>query len=118
MTRSTGSLDRSRVPLNSMTRGVRGARRDMASPLHDYQLANTRRHFFGKSAAGIGLAALATLLEGDRAGADASTHEGLPGLPHFAPKARRVIYLFQSGGPSHMDLFDYKPRLHDLRGKE
>src|SRR5262249_43696619 len=43
---------------------------------------------------------------------------GLPGLPHFKPKARRVIYLFQSGAPSQMDLFDHKPKLKDLRGKE
>src|SRR5262245_28901276 len=90
-------------------------------PRLERELLTTRRHFFGKSAAGIGAAALATLLEGDRAGAagaDASTHGGLPGLPHFAPRARRVIYLFQSGGPSQMDLFDYKPRLKDLRGRE
>ena len=43
---------------------------------------------------------------------------GLPGLPHFAPKAKRVIYLFQSGAPSQMDLFDYKPRLKDLATTE
>ena len=43
---------------------------------------------------------------------------GLPGLPHFAPTAKRVIYLFQSGAPSQMDLFDYKPRLTDLAKTE
>ena len=43
---------------------------------------------------------------------------GLPGLPHFAPKAKRVIWLFQSGGPSQMDLFDYKPQLDKLRGND
>jgi len=69
----------------------------------------TRRYFFGKASAGLGLAALASLLEADEAG-------GLPGLPHFPPTAKRVIYLFQSGAPSQMDLFDYKPRLKDLTG--
>jgi hypothetical protein len=47
-----------------------------------------------------------------------SPHGGLAGLPHFAPRAKRVIYLFQSGAPSQMDLFDYKPRLRDLGGTE
>ena len=65
----------------------------------------TRRHFFGKTATGIGAAALGSLLAND-AGA-------LPGIPHFAPKAKRIIYLFQSGGPSQLELFDYKPRLAD-----
>ncbi len=60
----------------------------------------TRRHFFGKSATGIGAAALGSLLNAET-------------LPHFAPKAKRVIYLFQSGGPSQLELFDYKPRLVD-----
>ena len=69
----------------------------------------TRRHFFGLSATGIGTVALASLNA-----AESSATGGLPGLPHFAPKAKRVIYLFQSGGPSQMELFDYKPRLKDL----
>ena len=43
---------------------------------------------------------------------------GLPGLPHFPPKAKRVIYLFQSGGPSQMELFDYKPRLREFQGTD
>src|SRR5947209_16007381 len=67
----------------------------------------TRRHFFGRTATGIGVAALASLL--NRANAEA---------PQFAPKAKRVIYLFMSGGPSHIDLFDYKPKLQELNGKE
>jgi hypothetical protein len=70
----------------------------------------TRRHFFGRAGTGLGLAALASLLTEDLAAAAA--------LPHFRPKAKRVIYLFQSGAPSQMDLFDYKPKLNDLRGKE
>ncbi|MBS0207853.1 MAG: DUF1501 domain-containing protein [Planctomycetes bacterium] len=48
----------------------------------------------------------------------ASAHGGLPELPHFAPKAKRVIYLVQSGAPSQMDLFDYKPELKKFRGQE
>ncbi len=77
----------------------------------------SRRYFFGRSAAGIGVAALASLMNESRA-ADSQAHGGLPGFPNFAPKAKRVIYLFQSGGPSQMDLFDYKPTLNDLRGSE
>jgi hypothetical protein len=75
----------------------------------------TRRQFFGRSAAGIGMAALASLLDRDLRGASVG---GLPGLPHFAPKAKRVIYLFQNGAPSHVDLFDYKPKMEAWRGKE
>ena len=56
----------------------------------------------------MGVAALSGLLGDDLRAAGT---EGLPGLPHFAPTAKRVIYLFQSGAPSQMDLFDYKPRL-------
>jgi hypothetical protein len=86
------------------------------NPLQDTLLSLTRRHFFGRAATGIGLAALASLLEGESRAAPETG--GLPGLPHFTPRAKRVIYLFQSGAPSQMDLFDYKPRLHDLRGTE
>jgi hypothetical protein len=68
----------------------------------------TRRHFFSRAAAGLGTAALASLLRG----------EEKPAGPHFAPKARRIIYLFQSGGPSQMELFDYKPRLVDFQGQD
>jgi hypothetical protein len=90
------------------------------SPLHDTLLSLTRRHFFGRAATGLGIAALATLLGDEKALAesDAGATSGLPGLPHFTPRAKRVIYLFQSGAPSQIDLFDYKPRLHDLRGTE
>src|SRR5689334_17011836 len=75
----------------------------------------TRRHFFGRAGTGVGAAALASLLGGD---ANAATSGGLPGLPHFPPKAKRIIYLFQSGGPSQMELFDYKPRLKEFQGTE
>ena len=75
----------------------------------------TRRHFFGANAVGLGTAALASLLPRELRASDTGA---LPGLPHFAPKAKRVIYLFQSGGPSQMELFDYKPKLKDYAGTE
>src|SRR5260221_8697716 len=82
--------------------------------LEQHRFLATRRHFLGQSAGAVGLAALAGLL-GKYA---ASASPGLPGVPHFAPKAKRVIYLFQSGGPSHLELLDYKPRLRSLHGSE
>jgi hypothetical protein len=74
----------------------------------------SRRHFLSFAGPGIGGAALASLLARD---AQARTG-GLPGIPHFAPKAKRVIYLFQHGAPSQLDLFDYKPALQKMRGSE
>src|SRR5262245_35188043 len=89
------------------------------NPLLESQVLLSRRHFFGRNATGIGIAALASLLNEDLFAAHtAEATGGLPGLPHFQPKAKRVIYLFQSGAPSQMDLFDYKPRLKDLRASE
>src|SRR3954470_8319273 len=83
----------------------------------------TRRQFFGRTAAGIGTAALASLLNpqlftGAAAAASAPGMGGVLKALHFAPKAKRVIYLFMSGGPSHIDLFDYKPKLRELHGTE
>src|SRR5689334_11376847 len=86
------------------------------NPLCERAALLTRRHFFGRSALGLGGVALASLLHDDLFAAEASG--GLPGLPHFPPTAKRVIYLFMSGGPAQLDLFDYKPKLHDLRGAE
>ena len=81
--------------------------------LPDVSTHLTRRHFFGRNATGLGIAALAHLM-----GRDAAAGNALPGLPHFAPKAKHVIYLFQSGGPSQIDLFDHKPKLKQLHGTE
>jgi len=82
-------------------------------------LALTRRQLFGRASAGIGVAALASLLDPKLfAAPEGSKTGGLPGLPHFAPKARRVIFLHQSGAPSQIDLFDYKPELAKLRATE
>ncbi|MCA9010445.1 MAG: DUF1501 domain-containing protein, partial [Planctomycetaceae bacterium] len=71
----------------------------------------TRRHFFGAGSAGLGIAALSSLLSQDSYGAPDSLTTG---FSQFAPKAKRVIYLFQSGGPSQMDLFDHKPQMQNL----
>ena len=89
--------------------------------LRERQLLLTRRRFFGRAAGGIGAAALASLLN-PRLLADPSAPKGpsggaLPAL-HLAPRAKRVIYLFMSGGPSHIDLFDHKPKLKELHGTE
>ncbi len=75
-------------------------------------LEMTRRHFFDRSARGIGAAALASLLN------PGNTHAGLGTFPNYAPKAKRVIYLFQSGGPSQIDLYDPKPHLDKVHGQE
>ncbi|HTE20216.1 MAG TPA: DUF1501 domain-containing protein, partial [Armatimonadota bacterium] len=81
--------------------------------------AMTRRQFFGRTATGIGTAALASLLdEASSAPAAPTGAKGALGALHFAPKAKRIIYLFQSGGPSHLDLLDYKPKLQAQNGIE
>ncbi len=83
----------------------------------------TRRHFFGRTGLGLGTAALATLLaENARSGTappkSGTVTGGLPGLPHFPPKAKRAIYLFMNGGPSQMDLFDFKPKMGPMFDKD
>jgi len=84
----------------------------------DYQELITRRHFFGRSAGGIGVAALATLLEGSLPAAPPAAWPALPGLPHHPPRAKRVIFMHQSGAPSQLDLFDPKPQLDEWHGQE
>jgi hypothetical protein len=77
----------------------------------------TRREFFGRTAGGLGALALGSLLQPALLGAGARPRVGgLTALPHFAGKAKRVIYLLQTGAPSHVDLFDYKPGLAKLHG--
>lgn len=75
-------------------------------PLSEHRLNLTRRQFFGRTACGIGVPALASLV-------GAASDMG----PTFAPKAKRVIYLFQNGAPTHVDLFDWKPKLQELHGQ-
>ena len=78
-------------------------------PLLDHQRHITRREFFGRTATGIGTAALASILCRDGL-AESSDR------PHFPAKAKRVIYLFMNGAPTHVDLFDYKPKLQAMHG--
>jgi uncharacterized protein (DUF1501 family) len=84
----------------------------------DIKQSVTRRHFFGLGSVGIGTAALASIMNPEAFGAPAPAFGALPGMPNFAPKAKRVIFLHQSGGPSQIDLFDYKPKLRDLQGQD
>jgi hypothetical protein len=87
-------------------------------PIHEQRALLTRRQLFGRTAMGLGSAALETLLEKDGQAAENRRIGGLPNLPHFAPKAKRVIYLLQNGAPTHVDLYDYKPMLAQWRGRE
>ncbi len=95
------------------------------NPFSEHNLRVSRRRFLGKAAHGVGVVALSSLLAQD---GFASLLQGskptkggippLPGLPHFPPKAKRVIVLWQGGAPSHVDLFDYKPGLEAHRLEE
>ena len=87
-------------------------------PRLDALFSQARRYFLGQGAGvGLGALALGQLQQAARATEAASTR-GLPGLPHHAPRARNVIYLTQSGGPSQLELFDDKPGLREWAGKE
>src|SRR5947207_14015212 len=77
-----------------------------------------RRAFLGQSGVGLGSVALASLLHREAAAAPANPFKGILDAPHFAPKAKRIIYLFMSGGPSQLDLFDYKPLLNKMNGQD
>ena len=88
-------------------------------PMSEFRLRQTRRAFLGNSGLAVGRIALAGLLfpnlvRAMTAAPRTRSHPALPGLPHFAPKARRLIYLFMNGAPSQIDLWDYKPKLADL----
>ena len=80
------------------------------TPEHDNAMMQTRRQFLGRTSAGIGSVALASLL-------NPRLFAGLAGFPNFAPKAKRVIYLFQSGAPSQFELLDHKPALAKAHGQ-
>lgn len=91
--------------------------------MHEFQKQNiarvTRRQLFGKTAGGLGVAALASLFQSESLASPLTQKtDGLPGLPHFAPKAKRAIVFWQGGGPSHVDLFDEKPKLQELAGTD
>lgn len=86
------------------------------------QTSLNRRTFLSQSGVGVGAAALSSLLCGEKNVAAQSARQktsvgGLPGLPHFAAKAKRVIFLCMAGGPTHLETFDYKPKLAEMDGK-
>src|SRR4051812_22349549 len=81
-------------------------------------LGTTRRHFFGTCGVGLGAIALGSLLTGESQAAPSELPDPLaPRAPHFAPRAKRVIFLFMAGGPSQLELFDNKPKLQELDGQ-
>ena len=82
------------------------------NPVEEARRLQTRRYFFGRTATGIGTAALGSLMNPSLFG---STDQA---APHFAPKAKRVIYLFMSGAPSQIDMWDYKPKMVDWFDKD
>src|SRR3954454_19739304 len=97
----------------------------------EYARSETRRHFFSRGSNAVGWAALTSLLGSESTGlgasllraaeADSSSRAAgkVPaGMPHFAPKAKNVIYLHMVGGPSQMDLYDYKPKMGDFYDKD
>jgi hypothetical protein len=83
----------------------------------DHRFHVTRRHFLGKLSLGVGSAALGSLLIPDLFSGSKSEMQ-VAGLPQFAPKAKRIIYLFQNGAPSQLESFDYKPLLNKMTGEE
>src|SRR5947209_8168914 len=89
---------------------------------HDLKLQLTRRALLGRTTTGLGALALASLLEpgllrGAEGTATAGRRAGLLSTPHFAPKAKRIIYLYMAGGPSHLETLDYKPVLAKMHGQ-
>ena len=88
----------------------------MEKEILEHHLNINRRKFLSRLGLGIGGVALGSLLVPDLfTGGDEETI--MTGLPHFAPKAKRIIYLFQNGAPSQLDLFDYKPMLQEMHGQ-
>ena len=92
--------------------------------IHEWVRHETRRQFFGRGANVVGLSALASLLGADRlaglaaAAPTTAAEAGRVGLSHFAPKAKQVIYLHMVGGPSQLDLYDYKPTMQEWYDKD
>jgi len=89
------------------------------NPIEEYVRSETRRQFFSRGANAVGFAALSSLLGGDmlRGSAQAAS-QPQSAMTHFAPKAKRVIYLHMVGGPPQMDLYDYKPKMNDYYDKD
>lgn len=91
----------------------------MSNPFFEHRLNINRRHFLSKMSVGLGSLALGSLLIKDLFKDPENTADSIiNGLPHFAPKAKRVIYLFQNGAPSQLETFDYKPMLNKMFGQD
>ena len=88
------------------------------NPVQEYLALQTRRQFFGRTAMGLGTTALASMTGPTSARPPQSQTGGLIDVPHFAPKAKRAIYLFLAGAPSQIDMFDYKPKMPDWFDKD
>lgn len=86
--------------------------------VEEYLRTLNRRTFLHRTAVGIGSMALGSLLSRCGLNAAEQSENALLSIPHFAPKAKRVIYLFQSGAPSQLELFDWKPKLRAMHGQE
>ncbi|MCX6338055.1 MAG: DUF1501 domain-containing protein, partial [Bacteroidetes bacterium] len=89
----------------------------MEKELLEHGLNMNRRKFMSRMSIGLGSAALGSLLIPDLFGGSSPEEAIMRGLPHFAPKAKRVIYLFQNGAPSQLETFDYKPLLCQMMGE-
>lgn len=91
----------------------------MEKEIIEHALRINRRKFLSRLSLGIGSVALGSLLIPDLFGGGGAEEEAvITGLPHFAPRAKRIIYLFQNGAPSQLDLFDYKPLLQKMHGED
>jgi hypothetical protein len=90
----------------------------MQKEILEHGLNINRRRFLSRLSLGIGSVALGSLLIPDLFGGGSEEELAMTGLPHFAPKAKRIIYLFQNGAPSQLDLFDYKPKLIEMFGED
>ena len=90
----------------------------MANEFLEHRFNVTRRHFLGKLSLGLGSVALGSLLVKDLFSGGENELISPVGLPHFAPKAKRIIYLFQNGAPSQLESFDYKPTLIKMFGED
>ena len=91
----------------------------MEKDILEHRLNINRRKFLSRLSLGIGSVALGSLLVPDLfsgLGSDGDA-DFVPGIPNFAPKAKRVIYLFQDGAPSQLESFDYKPKLREMMGR-
>jgi hypothetical protein len=90
----------------------------MSKEMMEYGLNMNRRRFWSRMSLGIGSVALGSLLVPGLFSGNEEEEIIANALPHFAPKAKRIIYLFQNGAPSQLDLFDYKPKLQEMFGQD